>query len=64
LGLEFDHHRNDVGEQVISSDRSQCRVFVIHTDDEAIIAQHSLRLLDGRRATAGNHHPVEGDGAA
>lgn len=64
LGLEFDHHRNDVGEQVISSDRSQCRVFVIHTDDEAIIAQHSLRLLDGRRATAGNHHPVDGDGAA
>ena len=47
LGLELDPHRNRHNETVISSDRSRCRVFVIRTDEEAVIARHTLALLRG-----------------
>ncbi|MGB0696425.1 MAG: acetate/propionate family kinase [Rhodospirillaceae bacterium] len=45
LGIELDHHRNRNSETVISSDRSRARVFVIKTDEEAMIATHTERLL-------------------
>lgn len=45
LGLELDRHRNRMGEQIISSDRSRCRVYVIQTDEEAMIATHTREIL-------------------
>ena len=52
LGLELDDVRNQAHETVISSDRSRVRVFVIPTNEEAMIAQHTARLLAGRGAAA------------
>jgi acetate kinase len=48
LGIELDHARNRSGETVISTDRSHVRVFVIRTDEEAMIARHAAGLLAGR----------------
>ncbi len=45
LGIELDHHRNRISETVVSSDRSRCRVFVIKTNEERMIAEHTLDLL-------------------
>ncbi|MGH8626118.1 MAG: acetate/propionate family kinase [Gammaproteobacteria bacterium] len=45
LGIELDHHRNRMSETVVSSDRSRCRVFVVKTDEERMIAEHTLSLL-------------------
>lgn len=44
IGIELDPDRNRAGETVISSDRSRARVFVIRTNEEAMIAQHTLRV--------------------
>lgn len=41
LGIEIDSHRNRTGEMVISSDRSRCRVFVVKTNEELMIARHT-----------------------
>jgi acetate kinase len=46
LGIELDQQRNDASEPVISSERSRCRVFVIRTDEESVIATHTLSQLD------------------
>jgi len=46
LGIELDQHRNGMSESVISSDRSRCRVFVIRTDEESVIATHTLSQLE------------------
>jgi len=45
IGLELDEARNRAGETVISSDRSRVRVFIIHTNEEIMIARHTARLL-------------------
>lgn len=45
LGVELDQTRNQAGDTVISSDRSRARVFVIRTDEEMMIARHTVRLL-------------------
>ena len=45
LGLELDEARNRAGETVISTDRSRVRVLVIRTNEEAMIARHTARLL-------------------
>lgn len=45
MGVELDNHRNREGETVISSDRSRCRVFVIKTNEEAMIARHTMDCL-------------------
>jgi acetate kinase len=45
LGIELDEMRNQAGATVVSSDRSRVRVFVIHTNEEMMIAQHAARLL-------------------
>jgi acetate kinase len=46
LGVELDQHRNRVSDAIISSDRSRCRIFVIHTDEESVIATHTVSLLN------------------
>ena len=45
LGIELDETCNQKGATVISSDRSRVRVFVVHTDEETMIARHTARLL-------------------
>ncbi len=47
IGIELDRAANRANAQVISADRSRVRVFVIPTDEEAMIARHTLAVLDG-----------------
>ena len=49
LGIELDETRNQAGEMVISSERSAIRVLVIPTDEESMIARHTMRLLGADR---------------
>jgi acetate kinase len=56
LGIELDQHRNGMSASVVSSDRSRCRVFVIRTNEELVIASHTLSKLEtesSRTAVAG-----------
>jgi acetate kinase len=52
IGVELDRFANRANAQVISSERSPVRVFVIPTDVEAMIARHTLAVLDGRPASS------------
>jgi acetate kinase len=47
LGIELDATANRASAPIISSERSRARVFVIPTDEEAMIARHTLEVLDG-----------------
>lgn len=53
LGIELDQHRNRISESMISSDRSRCRVFVIRTDEESVIANHVHSLLRANAHSVG-----------
>ena len=46
IGVELDRLANRNSAQVISTERSRVRVFVIPTDEEAMIARHTLAVLD------------------
>jgi acetate kinase len=46
IGIELDRCANRANAQVISSERSRVRVFVIPTDEEAMIARHTLAVVD------------------
>ena len=46
IGIELDRTANRESAQVISSERSRVRVFVIPTDEEAMIARHTLAVID------------------
>jgi acetate kinase len=48
LGVELDPTRNRGKAEVISSDRSRVRVFVIPTNEELMIARHTSSLTAGR----------------
>ena len=52
LGIELDHARNEKNAELISSDRSSVRVFVIPTNEELMIARHTARLTQGKQASA------------
>ena len=52
IGIELDRTANRASAQVISSERSRMRVFVIPTDEEAMIARHTLAVLDRAVAAA------------
>jgi acetate kinase len=45
LGIRLDDARNDAGAAVVSPDGCACTVRVIRTDEEAIIARESQRVL-------------------
>jgi acetate kinase len=45
IGVEVDLDRNRANAEIISSDRSAVRVFVIRTNEELMIARHSEALL-------------------
>jgi acetate kinase len=46
IGVELDRGANRSGSQVISSDRSRVRVFVIPTNEEEMIARHAIDTID------------------
>jgi acetate kinase len=46
IGVELDRFANRANAQVISSERSRTRVFVIQTDEEAMIARHTLAAVE------------------
>ncbi len=52
IGIELDRTANRTSSQVISSERSRVRVFVIPTNEEAMIAHHTQALLDRLVAAA------------
>ncbi len=45
LGIDLDRAANRAAAQVVSSTQSRVRVFVIPTDEEAMIARHTLDVL-------------------
>jgi len=49
LGLNLDPTANAAGAQLISQPRSRVAVYVIPTDEELMIARHTLALLPSRR---------------
>jgi acetate kinase len=44
--------RNQSGATVVSSDNSRVRVFVIHTNEEMMIARHAARRLAAMRGAS------------
>jgi acetate kinase len=48
IGIELDEARNRSGATVISSDRSRVRVFIVPTNEEAMIARHTAAMLHAR----------------
>ncbi len=46
IGVELDRTANRANAQVVSSERSRTRVFVIPTDEEAMIARGTLAVID------------------
>jgi acetate kinase len=46
IGIELDRFANRANAQVISSERSRVRVFVIPTDEELMIARHTLAVVE------------------
>ena len=46
IGVELDRVANRANALIISSERSRVRVFVIPTDEEAMIARHALAVID------------------
>jgi acetate kinase len=47
LGIEIDRHANISGERKISTEESKVDVYVIPTDEELMIARHTLKLVAG-----------------
>jgi len=50
IGVELDRTANRANAGIISTDRSRVRVFVIPTDEEAMIARHTISALDQEQA--------------
>lgn len=50
LGVRIDARANDASEQLISRPDSRVKVFVVPTDEELMIARHTLAVLAGERA--------------
>jgi len=48
LGMRLDPHANGAGGPLVSAADSRIRVFVIPTDEERVIAHHTLALVRGR----------------
>jgi acetate kinase len=50
IGVELDREANRQNAQIISSERSRVRVFVIPTNEEAMIARHTLAAVSAAAA--------------
>ena len=44
IGLDVDQTRNERNDTVISADTNRAKIFVIRTDEEAMIANHTMKL--------------------
>jgi len=44
LGMELEETRNRKNEEIISSDRSRVRIFVLPTNEELMIARHVVEV--------------------
>ena len=54
MGIDIDPEANRAGAQIISAQSSPTIVFVIETDEERMIAEHTVRtagLADAKAAT-------------
>ena len=58
LGLDLDAEANDRGETCISRKGSRVACYVIPTDEELMIARHTLRVLRAQRPTALEEKPA------
>jgi acetate kinase len=58
LGAMIDHAANAAGKVNISGERSRIALFVIPTDEELMIARHTLAVLSASRGTASLSEPV------
>jgi acetate kinase len=47
LGVHLDDERNQRGDPIVSRDGATCRVRVVHTDEERMVARHARRLTAG-----------------
>ena len=45
LGVALDAERNERADACVSPEKSACRVLVVPTDEERMIARHAFRLL-------------------
>jgi acetate kinase len=45
IGLDVDDERNGRNETIVSTDASGAKIFVIQTDEEAMIARHTVDLI-------------------
>jgi len=61
LGLQLDPRRNETHAEIISTPGSRAAIRVIATDEDLMIARHTLRLLFSDSAESGS--PVRGGGA-
>ena len=52
LGVRLDGARNEAGAPIISSDASDCLVRIIRTDEEAIIARDTVRVVGSGKGAA------------
>jgi acetate kinase len=52
IGVELDRTANRANQQVISSERSRVKVFIIPTNEEAMIARHTLDVISSTQAVA------------
>jgi len=52
LGCHVDAERNAANAEVITTDDSTCKAFVIPTNEELVITRHTARLVDEARETA------------
>ncbi len=57
LGVVLDPRRNETNAAVVSADASPCTVRVIHTDEEAILVRHTLRVLGESHSCSQNQTP-------
>jgi acetate kinase len=44
MGIELDEELNESGEAAIHSKRSACRIFVLESDEDRVIARHAARI--------------------
>jgi len=49
IGVELDREANRASAPVISSERSRVKVFIIQTNEEAMIARHTLDLISANK---------------
>ncbi|MFK0332663.1 acetate/propionate family kinase [Rhizobium sp. NPDC090275] len=60
LGVSLDTERNKAGELLISRDDSKVKVFVVPTDEELMIARHTLALITDDGTTSAGAHQLIG----